>query len=197
MDVSAEFEQSKVHLNSFYYHFKNYIYQSLIKSSSGEALRSPPPHDVIVYQAMQMDATLYGMGISYDQKIEYSTHTYYVRAALNTLRGKLKNGENIPRMMPTNANLSLTQEIDHLKNSINLKLVDKARHLGTFEPDTSSYMMFDCQSSYHDHYKMYNYSLWIKAENLTNSYATNHLSYLKESAPYAGRQFKFGAEVSF
>jgi iron complex outermembrane recepter protein len=195
-DIVAEFETSKIQLNGFYYQFDNYIYQSLIKDEKGNAL-TDPFHATLVYRASSEEAILYGGGVSYHTSYELNEQKLSLETSFNSLRGKLKNSTNIPQMMPTFANIILTHEVDELKNVLTIKAVDKAKNLAELETQTAGYTMLSLQSSYHDHYKHYNYSIWIKAENLTNVYATNHLSFLKESAPYAGRQIKLGAEVSF
>ncbi len=38
---------------------------------------------------------------------------------------------------------------------------------------------------------------WLKGENLTDDVATNHISFLKETAPLAGRAFLMGVEYHY
>jgi iron complex outermembrane recepter protein len=196
LDLEASYEYGTFHFNSFYYHFNSYIYQSLIKDESNSALYDPF-HNSIVYHTNQGEATLYGTGISHTIDIEHQEHTYTFDSSLNLLRGTLSNGENIPRMMPDNINLSFSHNFEHFKNSISVKAVHKARYLAQLETPTQAYLMTSLQTSYHNHYHEFNYSVWLKGENLNDTYATNHLSYLKASSPYPGRQIKFGAELTF
>jgi len=183
-------------LSLFYYDFANYIYQSPKVDATGTPMLDPF-HLSPIWQMQGVEATIYGMGLEESYKIHLGAHQLNFLAQLNTLVGKLDSGGYIPRMAPYNATLSLEHKIGSWNNMISYKWVDESRNEAANETHTEGYQMLNISTTYRYELNQGFVELWAKGNNLTDDIATNHISFLKDSAPLQGRNFTFGIRYHY
>jgi len=183
-------------IGGFYYHFNNYIFQEPLADENGDPMIDPF-HNSEVWQMKGMEAKVYGVALKEELKTEYKTHALSSSLSVEAIRGELKDGGNIPRMSPYNATLELGHKYKEFSTTLKYKYVDKSRHEADNETDTPAYNWLSLYFEYANTFKYGEYSLYFKGENLTDELAYNHLSFLKDSAPLAGRQLTLGLSAKF
>ncbi|MEA1953400.1 MAG: TonB-dependent receptor [Campylobacterota bacterium] len=183
-------------LSLYYYDFKNYIYQSPKVDASGTPMIDPF-HLSPIWEMRGVGASIYGLGIEENYTTTIGAHQLNFMAQLNLLKGKLDEGGYIPRMSPYNATLSLAHKVGNWDNLISYKWVDESRNEAVNETHTEGYQLLNLSSNYR--YTLDNASVefWVKGTNLTDEVAKNHISFLKESAPLAGRAFTLGVRYQY
>ena len=178
-------------LSAYYYHFDNYLFQTPLNNITD------PFHNTEVWQMQGQQAKLYGIGLiqSYHQHIANAHLTHKI--GYETMRGILNNGGNIPRMSPDA--LTLTSEVFYKKynGKIEYKYVDKSRNIALNETHTPAHYAVNLQGEYKSKNSFGKYTAYIKGLNLTNSQIYNHISFLKNTAPLAGRQILMGVKFNF
>jgi len=199
LDVDAIYKHSDAfssRLSLYYYDFENYIYQSPLVDDSGVAVLDPF-HLSPVWQIQGVGAKIYGLGIEEKYKKTLGLHALTFTAQLNFMKGELDSGGYIPRMSPYNATFCLEHDHMDLHSEITYKWVDKSRNVADNETSTDGYDMLNFSTKYH--YALTNGSLdfWLKANNLTDDVAKNHISFLKETAPLPGRSVTVGFDYKF
>jgi iron complex outermembrane receptor protein len=180
----------------YYYHFDNYIYQAPLADESGDVILDPF-HLSPVWQMRQVGAKIYGatLGEKYTHLVDDHKLTYGV--SLELLRGEIEGGGDIPRMAPFNTTLSLSDTFKNFTADLKYKLVDKSRFEAGNETHTKGYDWLSASLSWEKKLPYGTVELWLKGENLTDSVARNHLSFLKSTAPLSGRQISLGGSFTF
>ena len=188
-------EDWRVKMGGFYYYFFNYLYQSRMVDENG-AVVNDPYHGADVWEISSKKAMIYGGAIegSYtvllgESKVVYST-------TIEGLQGRLIDSGYIPRMPPLSVVFGLNYELGKFKSDLRYKIVDRARWLGESESATDGYDWLSVSIVYDFLWGDVKNSFWIKGENLTDSYARNHLSFLKSSAPLMGRLIRIGYSLT-
>lgn len=115
----------------------------------------------------------------------------YVHAA------DLDTGEPLPRITPMRYSASLNYESEKWNASIEGQRVDAQNRVAPFETTTPGYTFLNASIGYKFRTgRTYNY-IYVKGTNLTNEEARDHLSFLKEVLPLAGRGVAVGFRTTF
>jgi len=201
LDLMWSLGEFKTEGTVFYYNFSNYIYQTQLLGNNDQAINvntiSGVGHDAYAWGMRGAGAIVYGAALkeTYTKKIH--ANTFESSLAFEAIRGELKDGSNIPRMPP----FSVTAQVKHTYKAYNSKLsykyVDKSRFEAINETATPAYGWLSAYIEYVYKNRFFDGKLFLKGENLTNEQAYNHLSFLKDTAPLAGRQISAGLELSF
>ncbi len=199
LDIDAIYKHTddfSSRVSFYYYDFDNYIYQSPLVDDNGDTVYDPF-HNSPVYAMQGEAATVYGIGLEEKYQKTLGLHALTFSAQLNLMVGKLDSGEYIPRMSPYNATFCLEHDHMGLHSELTYKWVDESRNVAENETTTDGYNMLDFSTKYH--YKLSNGSLdfWLKANNLMDDVAKNHLSFLKDTAPLPGRSVTLGIDYKF
>jgi iron complex outermembrane receptor protein len=199
LDIDALMQHSEAFSSKFslyYYDFANYIYQAPLVDGSGNQVYDPF-HLSPVWEMRGVGATIYGFGIEerYQKKIE--EHLLKATLQFNYLKGELDEGGYIPRMAPYNATLTLEHEYGNFQNEISYKWVDESRNEAADETHTEGYGLLNLATKYRYDLSYGSLEFWLKAQNLTDDIAKNHISFLKESAPLPGRAFIAGIRYQY
>ncbi len=196
IDTMLSFNAYTTKLSAFYYHFYNYIYQEPLADASG-VLLVDPFHQSDVWVVRGVGARVYGAAIkeSYTKKV--SAHTFNTSINLEAIRGVLFDGSNLPRIPTFSSTFTLEHLYKEYKTNLSYKHVDESRYEAKNETHTPSYGWLSALVSYDNKTSFCEYSLYLKGENLTDSIAYNHLSFLKATAPLAGRQITAGLDMKF
>lgn len=183
-------------LSVYYYDFENYIYQSPLADNSGNPL-ADPFHLSPVWQMLGLGAKTYGIGIEENYKKTLGLHTLIFTAQLNLMKGKLDSGGYIPRMPPYNATFCIEHDTGRLHSELTYKRMDQSRNLAANETFTDGYDMLNFSANYDYQFSQGSLELWVKAMNLSDDIAINHLSFLKDTAPLPGRSVRVGIDYKF
>lgn len=109
----------------------------------------------------------------------------------------LDSGDPLPRITPLRFTTSLNYESEKWNASIEGQRVDAQDRIAPFETSTPGYTFLNASIGYKFRAgPTYNY-LYVKGTNLTNEEARDHLSFLKEVLPLAGRGVTVGFRTAF
>ncbi|MFT7879640.1 MAG: TonB-dependent receptor plug domain-containing protein [Sulfurimonas sp.] len=199
LDIDALFKHSEAlssKVSLYYYDFANYIYQAPMADSNGTPMHDPF-HGSPVWEMKGVGATIYGFGIEEHYQREIAEHLFGATLQFNFLKGELDKGGYIPRMAPYNVTLTLNHAYGGFQNEISYKWVDESRNEADNETHTEGYQMLNLSTRYHYDLSYGSLELWLKAQNLTDDIAKNHISFLKESAPLPGRAVIAGIRYQY
>jgi iron complex outermembrane receptor protein len=193
LDISFIYENSVASskLSTYYYHFDNYLFQSPLDNVID------PFHGTEVWQMEGKKAKLYGFGFNQSYKQRFNTLHLEHSFNYEMIRAKLANGDNIPRISPDTIRMASEAHYKRYLANLEYKYVDRSRHLAPNESNTPSYYTLDCKIEYKNKTSFANYSVYFKAQNLTNQQIYNHISFLKDTAPISGRAVNIGLKVNF
>ncbi len=155
--------------------------------------------DLVVYQYTQRDAQFYGAELETIFHLHESTaHAFDIRIAADTVRGKIRgSGKNLPRITPRRLTLGLDYRGGAFSAGIDTQFVDRARNLSANETATDSHTLLGASLGWHFDVNRYACDVFMRASNLTDEEARNHVSFLKDVAPLPGRNVTLGLRVSF
>jgi iron complex outermembrane receptor protein len=115
----------------------------------------------------------------------------YVRAT------DLDSGDPLPRITPFRFTASLNYQGEKWNATIEAQRVNEQDRVAQFERATPGYTFLNASLGYKFRAgSTYNY-LYLKGTNLTNEEARDHLSFLKEVMPLAGRGVTIGFRTTF
>ncbi len=185
----------------FYYDFSNYIYQTQLIGNNNTPINvntiSGIGHDAYAWGITGEKAVVYGAALKETYKKKIRAHEVETSMGFEAIRGKLKDSSNIPRMPPFSVNTTFKYTYQDLSSTLSYKYVDKSRFEAENETSTPAYSWLSAYLEYRYESKYIKGNIFLKGENLTNSQAYNHLSFLKETAPLAGRQISTGLTLNF
>jgi iron complex outermembrane receptor protein len=117
--------------------------------------------------------------------------------SLDTVRAKLVDGVNLPRIPPSRARIGLDLKYKNL--SVRPEAVFAADQDKTFplETRTAGYGLINVAGSYTIGSQHYAHIFSVNAYNLTDKLYRNHLSFIKELVPEIGRGIRFGYTIRF
>lgn len=106
-------------------------------------------------------------------------------------------GDPLPRITPFRFSASLNYESEHWVGSIEGQRVNRQNRVAEFETSTPGYTFLNASIGYKFQWgRTYNY-LFVRGTNLTDEEARDHLSFLKEVLPLAGRGVTVGYRTTF
>jgi iron complex outermembrane receptor protein len=109
----------------------------------------------------------------------------------------LDTGEPLPRITPLRYTVSLNYESEKWNASIEGQRVDAQDRVAPFETSTPGYTFLNASVGYKFRTgPTFNY-VYVRGTNLTNEEARDHLSFLKEVLPLAGRGVAVGFRTTF
>jgi iron complex outermembrane receptor protein len=109
----------------------------------------------------------------------------------------LDTGDPLPRITPLRFSASLNYQGEHWNGSIEGQRVDEQDRVAQFETSTPGYTFLNASIGYKFRTgPTYNY-VYVKGTNLTDEEARDHLSFLKEVLPLAGRGVVVGFRTTF
>lgn len=114
------------------------------------------------------------------------------------VRGKLKHEGNLARIPADRVGLRFKQAItDHLAGQLSYTRVQQQNKLADFENKTKGYNLLGAALTYQDTTDAFNYELFLRGDNLLNSKAREHTSWIKDQVLLPGRNLTAGVKVSF
>ncbi len=191
-------------LNAFYNQVDNYYYQI----ATGLFAESAHAHEheegeeedfhtdeLPVYLFNSADAALYGFEA---QAIWQINNEFKATIFSDYIHAELKDsGSSLPRTPP----LRYGTRLDYAWNAVSAQLswthYNDQDNIATLETETEGYDWVDATVTWRLPLASSALSLFLKAENLTDTEARVHTSFLKDIAPRPGRNFRLGIRGTF
>jgi iron complex outermembrane receptor protein len=132
-----------------------------------------------------------------EQIVEKNPNDLFLRLQADYVHAEDSSGEPLPRITPFRYGVSLNYESEHWTASIEGWLVDSQNRVAQFETTTPNYTFLNVSAGYKfQAWRTYNY-LYVRATNLLDAEARDHLSFLKEVFPLPGRGVVVGLRTTF
>jgi len=120
-----------------------------------------------------------------------------LRAFTDTVRGRLDEGGNLPRIAPQRVGADLRWQRQGWRASLGAVRYDRQDRVAAQESETSGYTLIDAHLSYRWEAQATSWQVFLDGTNLGDNEARAHTSFLKEVAPLPGRAFAFGLRAFF
>lgn len=178
--------------NFFYNHVKDFIFSRL--EPNPEDVRCEDKEELNCYIYTQGNATF--KGFETELKIPFLSY-WNIRVFSDNVRATLDDGGDLPRITPKRIGSSLDFNLNQWSANISATHAAKQNHAGDNESETDSYNRIDARVDYTFKNAGTDYTLFLKATNLSNAEIRNASSYLRDIAPEAGRSVQVGVRVKF
>ena len=178
--------------NVFYNHVKDFIYSRL--ESNPAEIQCADKENLNCYIYTQANATF--KGFETELKIPFLS-VWNLRLFSDSVRATLDDSGDLPRITPMRIGSSLDFNFNEWSANISATHAAKQHHAGYNEDETDSYNRIDARVDYTFRNAGTDYTLFLKATNLSNAEIRNASSYLRDIAPEAGRSVQVGIRVKF
>ena len=153
-----------------------------------------PDHDLPVYLFTHEDATLYG----YEMQGMLRINDHWKTSAFSDyVHAELDNGTYLPRTPPLRFGADLDYTGQKLSANMTWTHYADQDKVATLESPTDGYDLLDATLTYHFPLNGFDFAVFIKGENLTDTEARVHTSFVKDIAPRPGRNFSLGIRGTF
>jgi iron complex outermembrane recepter protein len=142
------------------------------------------------FQYRQEGATVFGMEAEASMPL---SEQISVRIWADQVYAELDNSGDVPRMPPTRVGLTLFYETENWYSSLALLQAADQDRPGENQETTEGYTKLDAYLGY----RLENWDLYGRINNLTNADIRNSTSFLREIAPEAGRSVILGLRYHF
>ncbi|QDP02383.1 TonB-dependent receptor [Thalassotalea sp. PS06] len=190
-DTGLLFEDSGIHDHG---HEEHEEHES---EEHAEAEMEEHDHDeeglpIFVYR--QDDVDMYGfeaeMVYQVSEPLKVNVFTDYIRA-------KLADGGNLPRIPPMRIGGGLQYQASNFETGVNVTHYFEQDQLASLETETDSYTMVDLHANYYLDGIGDDTVLFLKVDNVFDTEARVHSSFLKDIAPLPGRGITLGVRARF
>lgn len=186
--------------NAFFNRVDNYYYQqdTGLFAESGHAHEDDEHEshadELPIYLFTSGDVTLRGFEAQFiwqvNAQLKAAAFSDYVRA-------ELTDGEYLPRQSPRRYGVSLDYQWRDISANFDATRYDRQDNVASGESATAGYNMLDASITYHARWLARDLSFYVKGENLADTEARVHTSFLKDLAPKPGRNFSIGVRGRF
>lgn len=146
--------------------------------------------DLPVYQYLQEDATIYGLEALVTVPF---ADQWQLDLTMDYTRGKLDDAGDLPRMPPLRLGSKLNWFFNNWHADVEATWYDKQDKTAEYESETDGYTIVNTSVDY----RMNDFLLYLKVENMFDEEARVHTSFVKDEAPMAGRNYQFGVRYEF
>jgi len=152
-----------------------------------------------VFRYTQADARFYGAEAEITVPLlEAHNRVFDVRLAADYVRGKLKEGGNLPQMPPLRYGIELHYEHERLHLGLETFRYHRQRDVAPNERPTAGYTMMNADVSWRiDTTANASVFMFLRGTNLLDEEARRHISPIKEFAPLPGRSLQAGVRAYF
>jgi iron complex outermembrane receptor protein len=170
----------------FHNRVKNYIYANTLDRHE----------DFRLIEYAQHDAEFTGI----EAEASYRFNKYLAAAVFGDMvRGKLTGSAgNLPRIPAARAGVRLKARLDeNWSANVEAYRVMRQDTLADYERETPGYNMLNFGMAYDVTAGPVDYTVYLRATNLTNQLAFNHSSFLSSAAPLPGRRVMLGMRMQY
>jgi iron complex outermembrane receptor protein len=119
------------------------------------------------------------------------------RVSLDYVRGRLSNGQNLPRVTPLRFGAGFDYRHNKWSGIIDAFHVFHQNDNATLETETDGYTLVDAALNYELQLDGNKYQVSLRGRNLLDEEARVHTSFLKDVAPLSGRAVIISLQASF
>ncbi len=193
-------------LNAFFNKVDDYYYQENTGYFAESGHNHEDEHDhgneeegehedeLPVYLFKHEDAEFYGLEAQLIWKLNNAWQSTFFS---DFVHAELSDGRYLPRTPPLRFGAELEFTSQSLSASLSWMHYAKQNKLADMETPTEGYDMLDASLTYRLPLASNELALFLKAENLTDTEARVHTSFIKDVAPRPGRNFSLGIRGSF
>ncbi|MEX1200892.1 MAG: TonB-dependent receptor [Methylophaga sp.] len=177
----------------FYNRVKDFIYTQAQDDGTGNAVTIDG--DTLVFNE-QADAEFYGAEFTAIADVIDGPVPLSVRFSGDHVRGKLRDGGNLPRISPTRLGVGFDTGYGDWDLSVDYRRVFKQNKTAVAESNTSGYNLVSFDLFWRpDSFK--GGEVFVQGRNLLNEDGRRHTSFLKDEAPIIGRTIMTGVRFDF
>lgn len=177
----------------FYNRVKDFIYLATQDDGTGNAV--VVEGDTLVFN-QQADAEFYGVEMTAIADLIDGPMPLSVRFSGDHVRGKLRDGGNLPRISPTRLGIGFDTGYGDWDLSVDYRRVFKQSKTAIAEDNTSGYNLVSFDLFWRpDNLK--GGEVFLQGRNLLNEDGRRHTSFLKDEAPIIGRTIMTGVRFDF
>jgi iron complex outermembrane recepter protein len=191
VEFGVHFHSDRVdaRFNTYYNRFNDFIYLA----DTGES-----DHGLPVRQWTQADARFTGFEAEADITVaDHDSGLWRVRLLADSVRGSLRDGDALPRIVPARVGAALNWRRDGWRASVGAIRYEKQDRVAEFEEPTSGYTLVNANLAYRFVSNGSAWEVFLDGRNLTDREARVHTSFIKEQAPLPGRGIGFGVRAWF
>jgi len=188
--------------------YQNWVDDYIAKINSGQFFDSDTEsivnnctedHCFPIFNAQQQDAEFQGFEAQLTVPLLSTDYGRFdSKFFADYVRGQFSNGDDIPRMPPLKYGMQLRWENTAWATQVRITRAEKQENAGLNESETDGYWLLDLSANYR--LSILNYAdmlLFVKANNLLDQDIRHSVSYLRNSAPEAGRGAEMGLRIEF
>ena len=176
-------------LNLYYNRIRDYIYLLENKVDSFD-------RPIATYLAE--DTTFYGAEVQLGRTLmQTEKGTLELRLQGDIVRASFDNGGNVPRMSPARLGGGLLFASNQWSLDLGLTHVFDQNHTAVGETETDGHRLLELYADYHFTLGERELLMFVKGTNLLDEQMRNHLSFLKNFSPQAGRAIRFGVRFTY
>ncbi len=194
-------------LNAFYNRVDNYYYQAATglfaevahddedEHEEEEGAEDEHSDELPVYLFTSADAELYGLEAQVFWQLNSQLKATFFS---DSIRAELKgNGMSLPRTPPLRYGARIVYDWDVISAQLSWTHYDDQTRVAELESATAGYDWLDASITWNLALTTSELQLFVKAENLGDTEARVHTSFLKDIAPRPGRNFRLGIRGTF
>lgn len=163
-----------------------------------EAGRFAADGELLLLDYRQRDAEFHGAELTAGYRlIDRGALTLDLRVFGDTVRGRLRNGDNLPRMTPMRAGIGADAAYRGLNASLRYLRADRQDRTAALETDTPGYDLVSADLGYSFAFGSSVATLFVRGRNLLDEKQRLSTSVLKDVAPQPGRSIYTGIRIDF
>lgn len=201
-ELSYRFKQASTNalFGVFVQDFKEYIALSPKIGGGFDPDGTPGNRDLTLYQYEAVNAQFYGSEFelqhTFNELIPKGKLEVEFKVDIVKARNKTASS-NLPRITPMRETLSANYKSDQYSVDIEIQRAEKQTDLAPNETETPSFNLVNIGTEIPVSFNNSLIELYGRVNNVFNTEARNHVSFLKDIAPFPGRNFIVGARASF
>jgi iron complex outermembrane receptor protein len=155
--------------------------------------------DLQVIRFVQEDANFIGGEVHADVSLLHrEPHHLTLELSTDYVRAELQDpDEPLPRIPPLRGGVGLRYQARGLWASTEVQLVDEQTRVAAGETETPGYTFLNASLGYRFFTGRFVQDVMLTGTNLTDEFAENHVSFLKDRVPLPGRNVSLSYRVSF
>lgn len=182
-----ETDRNSYRVAVFRYHYQDYIYNDLKAFPD-------PFHGNDVYRHEQDDARFFGAELSWQHRF---VRHWTLDLGAEFVNAERRDGRPLPRTPPAGLMAAVRYTRSAFDARVTGQVVQAQNETAENERASPGHHLLHAQIAYQLNLGPGDMRLMLAAQNLTDQYAINHVSFLKQAAPLAGRNIQLSARWTF
>ncbi len=199
--LASRFGPVHTELTGFYNRVDDFIAFALATDADGEARRvdrnaEPDPDGELLVFHEQADAELYGLEAEATYTTQVASLPVTLRASGDLVRGRLRDGGDLPRMTPPRLGLAVETAWRRLDIALDYRRVLRQGRPAAGEATTAGYDQLGADLGWQPEAAP-GLRVFLRGRNLTNAAGRRHQSFFRDAAPVIGRTVSAGLRYDF